>query len=54
MIAEFWISVEDIAHYLGMAKVCVYRWIEKTGEVGEWVLQDRAGPDLHRDNEERG
>ena len=55
MIAERWVSVEDIAAHLGVAKDSVYRWIEKKGlpahkmgrlwkfkvsEVDEWV---RAG-----------
>ncbi len=55
MIAEPWVSVEDIAAHLGVAKDSIYRWIEhkdlpahkmgrlwkfKASEVDEWV---RAG-----------
>jgi excisionase family DNA binding protein len=55
VIAERWVSVEDVAAHLGVAKDSVYRWIEKKGlpahkmgrlwkfqlsEVDEWV---RAG-----------
>ena len=55
MIAEPWVSVDDIATHLGVAKDSIYRWIEKKGlpahkmgrlwkfkisEVDEWV---RAG-----------
>lgn len=47
-----WLSVEEIAHYLGVAEDTVYRWIEsrglpahrmgklwkfKTEEVDQWV-----------------
>ena len=55
MIAEPWVSVDDIATHLGVAKDSIYRWIEAKGlpahkmgrlwkfkisEVDEWV---RAG-----------
>ena len=55
VIAEPWVSVEDIAAHLGVAKDSIYRWIEhkdlpahkmgrlwkfKLSEVDEWV---RAG-----------
>ncbi|MFH1532780.1 MAG: helix-turn-helix domain-containing protein [Pseudomonadota bacterium] len=54
-MAEPWMSVEDIAKHLGVAKDSVYRWIERRGlpahkigrlwkfnlkEVDDWV---RAG-----------
>ena len=54
-MTEPWVSVEDIASHLGVAKDSVYRWIENKGlpahkigrlwkfkvsEVDEWV---RAG-----------
>ncbi len=60
MIAEPWVSVEDIATHLGVAKDSVYRWIEKKGlpahkmgrlwkfkvsEVDEWVRQGGAAQD---------
>ncbi len=31
MIAERWVSVEDVAAHLGVAKDSVYRWIERKG-----------------------
>ena len=52
MIAEPWVSVEEVATHLGVAKDSVYRWIEgrrlpahkigrlwkfKLSEVDEWV-----------------
>ena len=52
MIAEPWVSVEEVASHLGVAKDSVYRWIEvrrlpahkigrlwkfKLSEVDEWV-----------------
>ncbi len=55
MTTEPWVSVEDVAAHLGVAKDSVYRWIEKKdlpahkmgrlwkfqlSEVDEWV---RAG-----------
>ena len=55
VVAEPWVSVEDIAAHLGVAKDSIYRWIEhkdlpahkmgrlwkfKASEVDEWV---RAG-----------
>ena len=57
MIAEPWVSVDDIAAHLGVAKDSVYRWIEKKGlpahkmgrlwkfkvsEVDEWVREGGA------------
>jgi excisionase family DNA binding protein len=54
-MTEPWVSVDDVANHLGVAKDSVYRWIEKRGlpahkigrlwkfklsEVDEWV---RAG-----------
>lgn len=58
MTAEPWVSVDDIATHLGVAKDTVYRWIDKKGmpahkmgrlwkfkvsEVDEWVRQGGAG-----------
>jgi len=52
VVAERWVSVEDVAAHLGVAKDSVYRWIERKGlpahkmgrlwkfkisEVDEWV-----------------
>jgi len=60
VIAEPWVSVDDIATHLGVAKDSVYRWIEKKGlpahkmgrlwkfkvsEVDEWVRQGGAAQD---------
>ena len=57
MNAEPWVSVDEIATHLGVAKDSVYRWIEKKGlpahkmgrlwkfkisEVDEWVLRGGA------------
>ena len=57
MIAEPWVSVDDIVPHLGVATDSVYRWIEKKGlpahklgrlwkfetaEVDEWVRQGGA------------
>ena len=57
MKAEPWVSVEDVAKHLGVAKDSVYRWIEsrslpahrigrlwkfKLSEVDEWVRTEGA------------
>ena len=62
---EPWVSVEDIAKHLGVAKDSVYRWIErrglpahkagrlwkfKVGEVDAWM---RAGGAASSDTERR-
>jgi excisionase family DNA binding protein len=31
MLAEPWVSVEDVAKHLGVAKDSVYRWIDHRG-----------------------
>lgn len=69
LTAEPWVSVDDIALHLGVAKDSVYRWIERKGlpahkmgrlwkfkvsEVDEWVRQGGAAPDADRDEEEHG
>jgi len=61
--AEPWVSVEEVANHLGVAKDSVYRWIEKKGlpahkmgrlwkckisEVDEWVRQGGAAQDANR------
>ncbi len=58
MNVEPWVSVEDVAIHLGVAKDSVYRWIEsralpahrigrlgkfKLSEVDEWVCTRGAG-----------
>lgn len=60
MTAEPWVSVEQAAKHLGVAKDSVYRWIEQKGlpahrmgrlwklkisEVDEWVRQGGAAAD---------
>ncbi|HNY80873.1 MAG TPA: helix-turn-helix domain-containing protein [Thermoanaerobaculales bacterium] len=60
-----WLSVGEIAEYLGISKDSVYAWIEKKGlpahrigrlwkfkrsEVDEWVHAGRAG-DAQRNDE---
>ena len=62
MITEPWVSVEDVARHLGVAKDSVYRWIESRGlpaqkigrlwkfklsEVDAWVLA--SGADRHNE-----
>ena len=64
---ERWLSVEEIAEYLGVSKDTVYTWVSskrmpghrvgrfwkfKTAEVDEWVRQGGAAPDADRDEEE--
>lgn len=64
MIAEPWVSVDDIATHLGVGKDSIYRWIDKKGlpahkmgrlwkfkisEVDEWVLQGGAAQDIDGD-----
>lgn len=58
-MTEPWVSVEDVAAHLGVAKDSIYRWIERKGlpahrmgrlwkfkisEVDEWVRDGGAGP----------
>ncbi len=55
---EFWVSVDEVANHLGVAKDSVYRWIEskrlpahrvgrlwkfKISEVDKWVHTGSAG-----------
>ncbi len=57
---EPWVSVDDVASHLGVAKDSVYRWIEtkrlpahrvgrlwkfKLSEIDEWVQAGGAGQD---------
>ncbi len=68
MIAEPWVSVDDIALHLGVAKDSIYRWIErkalpahkmgrlwkfKVSEVDQWVRQGGAAPGADRPGEEQ-
>ena len=56
-ITDRWLSVQEIAHYLGISKETVYRWLDskkipahkigkqwkfKTNEVDRWVLNGEA------------
>lgn len=60
MSTEPWVSVEDVAKHLSVAKDSIYRWIDyrglpahkigrlwkfKLSEVDEWVRAGGAGPD---------
>ena len=60
MSAEPWVTVDDVAKHLGVAKDSVYRWIEsralpahrigrlwkfKISEVDEWVRAGRPAAD---------
>jgi excisionase family DNA binding protein len=66
MSAEHWVSVDDVASHLGVAKDSVYRWIEHKGlpahrvgrlwklkysEVDEWV---RSGGAAEPESEYKG
>ena len=57
---EPWVSVDDVARHLGIARDTVYRWIEERGlpahrvgrlwkfrlqEVDDWVLKGGAADD---------
>ena len=67
-MAEPWVSVEDIAAHLGVAKDSIYRWIENKGlpahkigrlwkfkvsEVDEWVRAGGTSPN-HEPVEPKG
>lgn len=56
-LMDRWLSVQEIAHYLGISKETIYRWLEKgkipahkigkqwkfkVSEVDEWVLRGEA------------
>mgnify|MGYP000853774047 FL=1 len=60
---EPWVSVDEVASHLGVAKDSVYRWIETKGlpahrvgrlwkfklsEIDEWVHAGGAGVEDHR------
>lgn len=55
-----WLSVQEIASYLGISKETVYRWLEKrkipahrvgklwkfkTDEIDKWVFEGKAAED---------
>ena len=57
MTEDRWLSVEEVAEYLGVVKDSIYRWIERKGlpahkvgklwklkkdEVDEWVRSGKA------------
>ena len=63
MTTEPWVSVDDVAKHLGVAKDSVYRWIEprhlsahkigrlwkfKLSEVDEWVRSEGTAEDPTR------
>jgi excisionase family DNA binding protein len=56
-ITDRWLSVQEIAHYLGISKETIYRWLDskkipahkigkqwkfKTVEVDQWILAGLA------------
>ena len=68
-MAEPWVSVDEVAKHLGVAKDSVYRWIERKGlpahrmgrlwkfkisEVDEWVHEGGAASDAAVDAAEPG
>jgi len=66
MTEDRWLSVDEIAEYLGVVKASVYRWIERRGlpahrvgklwkfkkdEVDEWVRSGGAAPEGQATND---
>jgi excisionase family DNA binding protein len=62
---EPWVSVEEVAAHLGVARDSIYRWIEaknlpahkvgrlwkfKLTEIDEWVHADGAGQDEKKES----
>ncbi len=62
-MAEPWVSVDDVAKHLGVAKDSIYRWIERKGlpahkmdrlwkfkltEVDRWVVEGGAAEDVKK------
>jgi len=60
-ITDRWLSVQEIAQYLGISKETVYRWLDKgkipahkigkqwkfkTDQVDQWVTEGKASSDL--------
>ena len=69
MIAEPWVSIDEMATHLRVAQDSVYRWIERKGlparevgrlwnleisEVEEWVREAGVARDNEHGEEERG
>jgi excisionase family DNA binding protein len=65
-ISEPWVSVDDVAQHLGVARDSVYRWIEskqlpghrigrlwkfRLSEIDRWVESSAAKPDLEDEPE---
>lgn len=63
-----WLSVEQVAEYLGISKETVYRWLEKgtvpahrvgklwrfeTNEIDEWVKAGGAAMNHNKSNNEQ-
>ena len=59
-LSDRWLSVEEVAQYLGISKETVYRWLEKkkipahrvgklwkfkTKEVDQWIIAGEARDD---------
>ena len=68
-MSEPWVSVDDVAQHLGVAKDTVYRWIEtrllpahrvgrlwkfKLSEVDEWVRSGGAGDETNTGGSKHG
>jgi excisionase family DNA binding protein len=66
MVTEPWVSVDELAKHLGVAKDSVYRWIEgkglpahrigrlwkfKLSEVDQWVLTGGAADKVDEPND---
>lgn len=67
MIDDRWISVEEVAAYLGVKRDTIYKWINRRNmpahkvgrlwkfrkeEVDDWVRQDKAGDRQRESTEE--
>ena len=67
MMAEPWLSVEEIASHLGVSKETIYRWLEKsripahrvgklwkfkTTEVDDWIRSGSASTETPHDRSE--
>lgn len=66
---ERWVSVDDVAQHLGVARDTIYRWIGSRGlpahrvgrlwkfkleEIDEWVLSGGAADSGDREQDEQG
>ncbi len=67
-MAEPWVSVDEVASHLGVAKDSGYCWIEQKGlpahrvgrrckfklsQIDKWVHVGGAGPETHENKEHR-